>query len=161
MSPRYHAEQQTKKTGIRCRDNGQREQIKKKHDGQASAVLLLKISQTWLMDEDYSASFLAAFFAGAFLAGFSSAGSSALGSALAALAALAGLASASREAFSSARAERSPRVVFSTFGRSSCGSAGAAFLAAFGAASLRSSHVRRCETRIRLASRLRISRHRV
>ena len=156
MSPRYHAEQQTKKTGIRCRDNGQREQIKKKHDGQASAVLLLKISQTWLMDEDYSASFLAAFFAGAFLAGFSSAGSSALGSALAALAALAGLASASREAFSSARAERSPRVVFSTFG-----TAGAAFLAAFGAASLRSSHVRRCETRIRLASRLRISRHRV
>ena len=117
-----HAEQQTKKTGIRCRDNGQREQIKKKHDGQASTVLLLRISQTWLMDEDYSASsFLAAFLAGAFLAGFS-----------------AGFSSASREAFSSARAERSPRVVFSTFGRSRAG---------FG----------RRETRIRLASRLRIS----
>ena len=106
---------------------------------------------------NYSASFFAVFLAASFLAGFSSAGSSAL----AALAAFAGLASASREAFSSASAERSPRVVFSTFGRSSCGSAGAAFLAAFGAASLRSSHVRRCETRIRLASRLRISRHRV
>ena len=125
---------------------------KKKHDGQASAVLLLKISQTWLMDKDYS-SFLV-FLAAAFLAGFSSAGSSAL----AALAALAGLASASREAFSSARAERSPRVDFSTFGRSRAGSSAlAAFLAAFGAASLRSSHVRRCETRIRLASRLKIS----
>ncbi|MBQ7381472.1 MAG: hypothetical protein IJV61_00375 [Paludibacteraceae bacterium] len=90
----------------------------------------------------YSASFLVAFLAAAFLAGFSSA--------------------ASIEAFSSARAERSPRVVFSTFGRSRAGSSAlAAFLAAFGAASLRSSHVRRCETRIRLASRLRISSHRV
>ena len=69
----------------------------------------------------YSASFFAVFLAAAFLAGFSSAGSSAL----AALAAFAGLASASREAFSSARAERSPRVVFSTFGRSRAGYFGA------------------------------------
>ena len=61
-----------------------RSQMKTKHDGQASAVLLLKISQTWLMDEDYS-SFLV-FLAAAFLAGFSSAGSSAGASALAALA---------------------------------------------------------------------------
>ena len=84
---------------------------------------------------DYSSSFLAAFLV-AFFAGFSS---------------------ASIEAFSSARAERSPRVVFSTFGISTCGSSGlAAFLAALAGASLRSSHVRRCETRIRLASRLKI-----
>ena len=71
---------------------------------------------------DYSASFLAAFLAAAFFAGFSS---------------------ASIEAFSSARAERSPRVVFSTFGISTCGSSGlAAFLAALAGASLRSSPVR-------------------
>ena len=89
---------------------------------------------------DYSSSFLAAFL----------------------VAFLAGAASASMEALRSASTERSPRVVFSTFGISTCGSSAlAAFLAALAGASLRSSQVRRCETRIRFASRLKISRHRV
>ena len=128
-------ENQRKSKGIKTElIHGRDKGIKKRSSFEK---LLLKLNP---QRNNYS-SFLV-FLAAGFLAGFSSA--------------------ASMEALRSARAERSPRVVFSTFGRSRAGSSAlAAFLAAFGAASLRSSHVRRCETRIRLASRLRISRHRV
>ena len=101
--PPFFCRRQEKKEGMFEKEKVNKQYTGRRHDIQRRRTP----RRTFFMKnankstENYSSVFLAAFLAGAFLAGFSS---------------------ASIEALSSARAERSPRVVFSTFGISTCGS---------------------------------------